>query len=121
MGELLVLTGGASPARSTAFSESTYFGKHKWNVFKYAPDNDLCTEESYPYQGVDTIPCFWNDPTHSSCVVAVKKGAVAGYKDVEVGSLEDMMSAVAQQPVSVAVGGSGHWSQYHGGVFTDCE
>merc|ERR550532_2243336 len=54
------------------------------NVFKYAPDNDLCTEESYPYQGVDTIPCFWNDPTHSSCVVAVKKGAVAGYKDVEV-------------------------------------
>jgi len=91
------------------------------NVFKYAVDNELCTEESYPYQGVDTIPCFWNDPTHSTCSVAIPKGGVAGYKDVTVGSLEDMMSAVAAQPVSVAVGGSGHWSQYSGGVFTDCD
>jgi len=78
------------------------------NVFKYASagKDDLCTEESYPYQGVDTIPCFWNDPSHASCSAAVKKGEVVGYKDVD-HTMEAMMSAVAQQPVSVAVGGSG--------------
>jgi len=90
-------------------------------VFKYAPSNAFCTEESYPYEGVDTIPCFWNDPTHSSCTSALVEGEVAGYKDVTVDSYGDLMSAVAQQPVAVVVGGSGHWSQYSGGVFTDCD
>lgn len=91
------------------------------NFFKYASGkDDLCTEESYPYLGVDTIPCFWNDPTHATCTAGIKSGQVTGYKDVE-HTMEAMMSAVAQQPVSVAVGGSGHWSQFKGGVFTDCE
>jgi len=91
------------------------------NVFKYAlsGQDDFCTEDAYPYQGVDTIPCFWNVP-HTCSTVGVKKGEVAGFKDVD-HTMEAMMSAVAQQPVSVAVGGSGHWGNYAGGVYTDCD
>jgi len=87
-------------------------------VFKYAVNNDMCTEDSYPYLGVETIPCFWQG---SSCTAAIKKEQITGYKDVAVDSYEDLMSAVAQQPVAVVVGGSGHWGTYTGGVFTDCD
>jgi len=87
-------------------------------LFKYAVNNDMCTEDSYPYLGVETIPCFWQG---TSCTTAIKKEQITGYKDVAVDSYEDLMSAVAQQPVAVVVGGSGHWGTYTGGVFTDCD
>merc|ERR1712190_189546 len=39
----------------------------------------------------------------SSCTVGLAKGAVTGYKDVSADSESAMMSAVTQQPVSIAI------------------
>lgn len=85
-------------------------------VFKYAQDHDLCTEESYPYQKVETIPCFWNVNPPKCSEVGVPKGSVTGFKDVTPHSEQDLMSAVAQQPVSVALDSS-HFLDYKGGVY----
>lgn len=65
------------------------------NAFKYIISNKgICSEESYPYTGADGT-C-----KSSSCTVAA---TITGYKDVPQDSDTAMMSAVAQQPVSVAV------------------
>merc|ERR1712137_1294439 len=39
----------------------------------------------------------------SSCTDGLAKAAVTGYKDVATDSKEDLMSAVAKQPVSIAI------------------
>merc|ERR1711912_58526 len=53
------------------------------NAFKFAEKNSLCTETSYPYKA--------------------PKGSVTGFKDVSTDSEEAMMSALNQQPVSIAI------------------
>merc|ERR1712048_1053065 len=67
------------------------------NGFTFAKSNALCTEESYPYKA-KAGTC-----AASSCTVGLAKGAVTGYKDVSPDSMSAMMSAVAQQPVSIAI------------------
>merc|ERR1719330_1222090 len=70
------------------------------NGFKYARVSAMCTEESYPYRGWlgELAGC-----KASQCSTGIAKGGVTGYKDVNPDSEKDLMSAVSQQPVSVAV------------------
>lgn len=72
-------------------------------VFNFAKANDMCKMESYPYVA-QAGSCH-----ESKCTVGVKKGAYIGWKGLApVGkivpaSYNAMMSAVAQQPVSVSI------------------
>merc|ERR1711865_380399 len=69
------------------------------NAFKFAEQNDLCKE--------------------ASCTVGVPKGSVTGFKDVTVGSKEALMSALNQQPVSIAIEADKSIFQlYHSGVLS---
>jgi len=65
--------------------------------FDFAKDNAICTETSYPYKARG------GSCQESSCTVGIPKGGVTGYKDVASDNLQAMMSAVAQQPVSIAI------------------
>merc|ERR1712087_565159 len=67
------------------------------NGFNFAKSNALCTEASYPYKAKG------GSCAASSCTVGLAKGAVTGYKDVSADSESAMMSAVTQQPVSIAI------------------
>jgi C1A family cysteine protease len=67
------------------------------NAFKYAEQNALCTEDSYPYKAVG------GSCVASSCTVGIPKGGVVGFKDVAPDSEQDLMSALSQQPVSIAI------------------
>jgi len=72
-------------------------------AFHWAKKQALCTEESYSYEAKKD-KCRSN-----SCTVGIPEGAVVGHKDVAwipllIPAFEDnMKSAVAQQPVSVAI------------------
>merc|ERR1711988_1458741 len=66
-------------------------------AFEFAEKNAICTEHSYPYKGVDGT-C---DASH--CTVGIPKGGVTGFKDVPEDSEKDLMSALNQQPVSIAI------------------
>lgn len=66
------------------------------NAFKYAEKNAICTEQSYPYKAAKSS-C-----QAQSCSSGLKSGAVTGYKDVG-SSEQDLMAALAQQPVSIAI------------------
>merc|ERR1712032_318525 len=59
--------------------------------------NAICTESSYPYKARGGT-C-----EAASCTVGIPKGYVKGYKDVTSGSEQALMSAVQQQPVSIAI------------------
>lgn len=65
--------------------------------FSFAEQNALCTEGSYPYEGTGGT-C-----KASSCTVGMAKGSVTGYKDVSADSEQALMSALNQQPVSIAI------------------
>jgi len=81
--------------------------------FDYAEATSLCSEASYPYTGAD------GSCGVSSCKTALPKGSVSGFKDVKKNSKTDMMSAVAQQPVSIALDGAGNLFQsYKSGVLS---
>lgn len=67
------------------------------NAFKFAEQNAICTEESYPYKGVG------GSCKESSCTTGLPKGSVTGFKDVTADNEQAMMSAVNQQPVSIAI------------------
>lgn len=67
------------------------------DAFSYAQTQDICTEDSYAYEGKD-LTCGGAD-----CEVGLSKEAVTGFFDVPSRSKEDLMSAVMQQPVSVAI------------------
>jgi len=67
------------------------------NAFAFAEKNALCTEASYPYTAKDGTCAA------SSCTVGIPNGGVSGYKDVTADSEQDMMSALNQQPVSIAI------------------
>lgn len=66
-------------------------------AFQWAEKQNICTETSYPYTAEDGT-------CQRSCSdVGVKKGEVTGFTRVPEGDMEAMMSALAQQPVSVAI------------------
>lgn len=69
------------------------------NGFKYAETTSICTERSYPYKAWSRT-CQWSPRCDSD---GLTKAEVSGYKDVTADSKEDLMSAVAQQPVSIAI------------------
>jgi C1A family cysteine protease len=85
------------------------------NAFRYIISNKgLCSEAAYPYEGADGT-C-----KSSSCQSVA---TISGYKDVPQDSDQALMSAVAQQPVSVAVeADQSSFQFYSGGVLTsnDC-
>merc|ERR1712110_1151393 len=81
------------------------------NAFRFAEQNALCTEDSYPYKAKG------GSCAASSCKVGIPKGHVTGFKDVTVDSKEDLMSALNQGPVSIAIEADKSIFQfYHSGV-----
>jgi len=81
------------------------------NGFKYFIANGICTESSYPYQGVDGT-C-----QASSCT---KSGfTITSYSDVSAGSTSALKSRCDKQPVAIACDAS-QWSSYTGGIFSNC-
>ncbi|KAJ8525694.1 hypothetical protein ON010_g15420 [Phytophthora cinnamomi] len=83
-------------------------------AMEYVQQNGLCTEADYPYTSTDG--------TSASCISgcsAVKTG-ITGYQTVDDAS--GLATAVAQQPVIVAVAsGNNAWKQYTGGVISSCD
>jgi len=86
-------------------------------AYQYAQDNALCTYSSYSYTATQGT-C-----SAASCKVGIPKGAVTGYKGLAPvarlipASEQAMMSAVSQQPVSVAIEADQRVFQlYKGGV-----
>jgi C1A family cysteine protease len=71
-------------------------GGWPYDAFKYAEANAMCSEASYAYTATDGT-CH-----ASGCSVALPQGTVTGYKSVS-GGESGMMSAVAQNPVSITV------------------
>merc|ERR1712137_445076 len=79
------------------------------NGFKYLKSNGACSEASYAYKGTG------GSCQASSCDVVIPAGGVTGYKDVSGES--GLESAVAQQPVSVAIeADQSSFQLYNGGV-----
>lgn len=79
------------------FGEEGCSGGLMDGAFRYAETVGMCTEDSYAYTAKNGI-C-----KASSCTAAIPKGGVVGFKDVKHGDEQALMSAVAQQPVSVAI------------------
>ena len=67
------------------------------NGFVFAEKNAMCTEDSYS----DTATK--GTCKASSCTVGLAQGSVTGYTDVSTDSEQALMSAVAQQTVSIAI------------------
>merc|ERR1712137_409839 len=82
------------------------------DAFQYAMTAAICSEESYPYLAEDGGACM------NHCNVVLEAGALAGYTDV--GHTDgDLMSALATQPVSVAIEANHRAFQfYKKGVFS---
>merc|ERR1719352_2249863 len=57
-------------------------------AFKFAEQNALCTEESYPYLGK-------KGSCKKNCTIAIAKGDVTGFKDVPANDEKALMSAVS--------------------------
>jgi len=82
-------------------------------AFTYLEQHVACTEDSYPYKHED------GECAETTCIEAIPKGGVLGYKDVPQDT-QALMEAVAQQPVSTAVqAGRGAFSMYQSGIVTD--
>jgi len=101
---------------SKKFGEQGCSGGSMDGGFQYAESAGMCTEDSYGYKAKNGI-C-----QASKCDVGLPKGSVVGYKDVKTLDTAALMSAVAQQPVSIAIEADKMVFQlYHGGVLTgDC-
>ncbi|KAL4333822.1 hypothetical protein GQ457_07G015240 [Hibiscus cannabinus] len=81
------------------------------NAFEYIRQNQgITTEESYPYEAMQE--------TCSSEKQIRKEATIKGYQMVPENDEEALLKAVANQPVSVGLDGSGRYFQfYKGGVF----
>jgi len=78
------------------------------SAFKWIESNGICSEASYPYTAAD-----------GTCKKCKAVASVASYTDVTVNSEPDLMTAIVQQPVAVAVEADQNSFQlYSGGVMT---
>lgn len=81
-------------------------------AYWYMIDQGVATESSYPYNDSKTIGCTYSPPKK-----AITVGRCA---NVPSGIYDKMMSAVVQQPVSVAIA-SESFVTYSGGIYDgDC-
>merc|ERR1711862_1024583 len=81
------------------------------SAFQYAEGVAVATESSYPYTARD-------GSCKSSYTAAIPRGGVTGYKDVS-SSSSALMSAINQQPISVAVeADQSAFQRYSGGIVT---
>ncbi len=80
------------------------------NAFQYIIKNGgICSEANYSYTA-----------TQGNCQSCTPVAKISSYVDVQPNNTEALMTAVAQQPVSVAVEADGlDWQFYFGGVVTD--
>ena len=80
------------------------------NAFQYIINNGgICSEANYSYTA-----------TQGSCQSCTPVAKISSYVNVQPNNTEALMTAVAQQPVSVAVEADGlDWQFYFGGVVTD--
>lgn len=79
-------------------------------AFTFLESHNVCTESGYPYHASDgscKLPCA--NP-------AIPRGGVTGYKDVR-GEV-DLLSAIQDRPISIAVDAESGWQSYQGGVLT---
>merc|ERR1719345_184709 len=85
-------------------------------AFQYVEKNGLCTEDSYKYiaGGGKAGTC-----KASSCTKGLAAGAVTGFHDVGANSEQNMMSALALGPVSIAVeADKATFQSYRSGIMT---
>ena len=83
------------------------------DAFSFAKTNSICTEGSYYYTATDGTCNL------SGCQVDIPQGGVVDYTDVSTDSEQATMSAVAQQPVSIAIEANQYsFQSYSSGVFT---
>jgi C1A family cysteine protease len=82
------------------------------SAFKYVEaSGGLCSESEYPYTA--------RDGTCKSSSCGTKYDAITGYQDVTHESEQDLMAAVAQGPVSIAIeADQSSFQFYSGGVLT---
>ncbi|KAL7212814.1 hypothetical protein ACSBR2_015492 [Camellia fascicularis] len=74
-------------------------------------NNGLTTEDNYPYVG--------QDGTCDSTQATTSAAMITGYEDVSTNNEQALLQAVANQPISVAIEGSGSdFKFYSSGVFT---
>ncbi|KAI4296894.1 hypothetical protein L6164_036814 [Bauhinia variegata] len=79
------------------------------NGFKYIIGNEgLASEADYPYQGIE-----------GTCSTSVTAAAqISGYEDVPANSEEQLLQAVNNQPISVAICVDDEFKRYESGVFS---
>ena len=79
------------------------------NSFKYVIDNGLCSEEDYPYQGIE-----------EQCMDCKGIINISDYKDVIPNNEEILKRVVNQQPVSVAIQANlKSFQLYSSGIYSD--
>jgi len=71
-------------------------GGNMQSVFSWLESRNTCDEKYYPYTGVEGA-------CHARCGLAIPKGSVLGYKNVQRGSVNSLKSAVNQHPVSISI------------------
>jgi len=77
-------------------------------AFQYVEKNGITTEDKYQYVAYD-----------ESCKTTSGEYKITQYQDVPQGDANALVTAVNQQPISVAVDAE-NWQFYSGGVFSDC-
>jgi C1A family cysteine protease len=77
------------------------------NAFKYVKANGILHEDEYPYKAVK-----------QTCSKNAGPFKISGYTDIK--NCNDLATALAGRPISVAVDAS-NWSPYKSGVFNNCK
>jgi len=120
-----VLTGDLCSISEQQFVDCDTENDHGCNgglmdyAFAFAEKHNLCSEESFPYEGTDgKCPA----DLESTCKVCVPKGSVTGFQDVKSNDVDAMKEALSQGPVSVAIEADQAVFQfYKSGVVTSAE
>ena len=109
-GELVSLSEQQLVDCSGSFGNQGCNGGMMDNAFQYIIKNGgICGEDTYAYTGTD-----------GNCNTCNPVAKISSFVDVTPNNTQALMTAVAQQPVSVAVEADGlDWQFYFGGVVTD--